>query len=138
MIRRRIPVLFGEVEVERFLIRRKWLLINDDKRTDKEVNSSYSSSSIFALFVVDFVSVFWWFGWWFGRRLEDDSGGNLEDDSEEDVGFIRWSGTKIKEYRQRVWQWFKKRISKKDGYINKIMSLRNSYYGEKCSQLFYN
>ena len=47
MFRRRMPVLFVEVEVERFLIRRKWLLINDDKGTDKEVYSSYSSSHFF-------------------------------------------------------------------------------------------
>ena len=53
-----MAVLFVEVKVERFLIRRKWLLINDDKGTDKEVYSSYSSSSFFALFVVVFVVVF--------------------------------------------------------------------------------
>ena len=104
MFRRRVPVLFVGVEVEIFLIRRKWLLINEDKGTNKEVYSSHCSSSFFALFVVVFVVVFWWFGWWFGRWLEDNSGGDLEDDSEEDAGFIRWSGTKIKEYRQRFWQ----------------------------------
>ena len=59
MFWRRMPVLFVEVEVERFLIRRKWLLINEDKRTDKEVYYSYSSSSfVFARFVVVFVVVF--------------------------------------------------------------------------------
>ena len=70
------------------------------------------------------------------RWLEDDSGGGLEDDLEEDAGFIRWSGTKIKEYRQRFWQWFKNRISKKDGYINKVMSLRNSYYKKNAANFF--
>ena len=58
MIRRKMPVLFVKVEVERFLIRRKWLLINEDKTTDKEVYSSNSSSFFCALFVVDFVVVF--------------------------------------------------------------------------------
>ena len=53
-----MPVLFVEVEVEICLIRRKWLLINDDKGTNKEVYSTYSSSLFFALFVVVFVVVF--------------------------------------------------------------------------------
>ena len=57
IFRRRMPVLFVEVEVERFLIRRKWLIINEDKGTNKEVYSSYSSSSFFALLVVVFVVV---------------------------------------------------------------------------------
>ena len=45
MFWRRMPVLFVEVEVERFLIRRKWLLINEDKGTNNEVYFSDSSSS---------------------------------------------------------------------------------------------
>ena len=64
-------VELAEVEVERFLIRKKWLLINADKRTDKEVYSSYSSSSFFGSLRCSFrfcILMIWMMIWTMTRR----------------------------------------------------------------------